>query len=78
MMSEQRYLAIELAATVEWERAKGQLRALIELLGAVPSEYEKTAPFAGIRGRHWEMLQTEVESLIEKVEANEWHLPDRP
>ena len=75
--NEARYLAIELAATVEGERAKGQLRAVGELRGGVPSAYEKTAPFAGIRGRHWEKLQAEVNDFVAKVEDNEWHLPDR-
>lgn len=73
----QRYLAIELAAVVEWERAKGQLQALIALLGSVPSEYEREAPYRPIRPRNYELLRKEVEAFVATVEDHEWFMPDR-
>lgn len=68
------YDAIELQAVQQWERAKGEMQALIALLGCVPSEYNGNT---AIRGRHYEELASEFDAFVKKVEHNDWHLPDR-
>ena len=74
-MSKPIYDQIEIAAAIEWAKAKGQLQAVVEVLGCVPSEYKDHTP---IRPRHYELLQKEIEAFIEKVEGEEWQRPDRP
>lgn len=69
------YDAIELQSVQQWERAKGEMRALISLLGCVPSEYNGEGVV--ISGRHYQELAAEFDSFVKKVEHNEWHLPDR-
>lgn len=68
------YDAIELQAAIQWQRALGEMRALVELLGKVPSEYRD---HMAVRGRHWELLSAEFESFVKKVEHNDWNMPDR-
>lgn len=68
------YDAIEIQAAMQWQRALGEMRALVELLGKVPAEYKDGM---AVRGRHYEHLSAEFESFVKKIEHNDWHMPDR-
>jgi len=70
-----RYLAIEIQAVPQWERAKGEMRAMIALLGSVPSEYDGHEP---IRPRNYERIEKLFDAFVAEIEGNEWHLPDMP
>jgi hypothetical protein len=61
---------IALVASVEWERAKGSLRAVVVALGQMSSvtrDEDDRYPY--------QLLEDEVEAFILKVENEELHLP---
>lgn len=56
----------------QWERAKGELRAMVALLGSQPAKYEHGT------GRHlpnakWEKLNALTADFIRDVESNGLH-----
>lgn len=56
----------------QWERAKGELRALAALHGSQPAQY---APRTGahIPNDRWEKCRDAVEDFIKRIEHNGLH-----
>lgn len=51
----------------QWERAKGELRAMVALLGSQPAQYEEgTGDY--IENKHWERLKSLTDDFIKEVE----------
>jgi len=67
-MNDERLISI--LAVMQWEKCKGELRALIELQGSRVTQYEGNNAKGN---REWEKLLAIVDEFIEYVEAEELH-----
>ena len=58
---------IQILCMQQWEKCKGELRALIALQGSVLSKYEGNQV---VENRVWKQLEGRVEHFIEDVECS--------
>lgn len=65
-MTDETFMLAHALKAQQWEKAKGELRALIALQGAHSSDVE------GVRSGVWIDLRAAVEDFIHLVETNGW------
>lgn len=61
-------MLISILCVQQWEKCKGELRALIALQGSKLSEYKGNKV---ITNRKWEQLEKLVEHLVKEIEDND-------
>ena len=64
---------IQILCAQQWEKCKGELRALLALQGSTYPRYENNK---ASEDRCWRKFMNELSVFIEKVESQELHLGD--